>query len=79
MFNAIERPTVADFHVYELTITARIALPAMSNGTAQAVDVSKVPASAKTMLTSAFASQGVSVNTPVAVLGDAVPVDAVGG
>jgi hypothetical protein len=66
---------MADFHYYELTITAKITVPA-SGGEPTAINTSGIPAATKAMLNSQLASFGAAVTLPALVIGAAVEVPA---
>ena len=66
---------MADFHYYELTITAKITVPA-TGGDPTAINTAGIPAAARTMLNSQLASWGVAVTLPALTVSAATEVPA---
>lgn len=67
---------MADFHYYELTITAKITVPA-TGGEPTAINTAAIPAATRTMLNSQLASFGAAVTLPALSIGAAVAIPAV--
>ena len=66
---------MADFHYYELTITAKITVPA-TGGEPTAINTAGIPAAARSMLNTQLQSFGVAVTLPALTIGAAVEVPA---
>ena len=64
---------MADFHYYELTITAKITVPA-TGGAPTAINTAGVPAATRIMLNSQLASFGVAVTLPALTISAATEV-----
>ena len=66
---------MADFHYYELTITAKITVPA-TGGQPTAINTAGIPAATRTMLNSQLASFGAAVTLPTLTVSAATEIPA---
>jgi hypothetical protein len=62
-------PIVADFHAYELTITAKVVIPADGAGNAATFDLNSLPNALRSAIEAVPALSKASVGLPVIVPG----------